>query len=337
MSTASLRGRKRRAASPDDNSSSTRRVATASSTAGYNRNFQQHLVKHGIYPKGFEYSGGRKFPKPNNWEEIIERLTQPRRSLSPSRFPEQEFERFDEVDTEAYRKKNILIEVIKTIDGDTGDATCVGGDYSFANLSPLTDGLLVPARPDHFLGARPEGLKAEIRKDLKHKIVPTTSDHRPIAPNFFLQVKGLDGSLAVAFRQACYNGALGARGMHCLQSYKQEPIYDGNAYTITSTYHGGMLKLYTTHLTAPTPEHGGGPKYIMTQLKALAMTGDSEAFRKGATAYRNARDWAKEQRDKFIRSANERHAQSQSEVLSTSDEVASTPITQDDSDTVTSD
>ncbi|KND92310.1 hypothetical protein TOPH_02916, partial [Tolypocladium ophioglossoides CBS 100239] len=48
------------------------------------------------------------------------------------------------------------------------------------------------------------------------------------------EVKGPDGSLAVATRQACYDGALGARGIHSLQSYKQlEPQYDNNAYTIT--------------------------------------------------------------------------------------------------------
>ncbi|KAM5439874.1 hypothetical protein MferCBS31731_004285 [Microsporum ferrugineum] len=336
MSVASSQTRKRRAG-PSDNDTAAKRTTTKSSTTAYNQNFQQHLIEHGIYPRRYKYSNGCTFPRPNNWEEITERLAQPRRSLSPSRFSEQEFERFDEEDTNAYGEKRVATEVIRIIDGDIGDTTCVGGDYPFSNLAPLTDGSIAHAKPDHFFGNRPDGLKLAIRKDLKDKIIPTTPSHRPILPNFFLEAKGPNGSLPVCLRQACYDGALAARGMHCLQSYMQEPVYDNNAYTITSTYHGGMLKLYTTHLTAPTPEHGGGPKYIMTQLKALAMTGDSEAFRKGATAYRNARDWAKEQRDKFIRSANERHAQSQSEVSSTSDEVASTPITQDDSDTVTSD
>ena len=41
-------------------------------------------------------------------------------------------------------------------------------------------------------------------------------------------------------RQALYDGALGARGIHELRSYVDpETAYDNNAYTITSTYHGG--------------------------------------------------------------------------------------------------
>lgn len=36
------------------------------------------------------------------------------------------------------------------------------------------------------------------------------------------------------------------------------------------------------------------------------MTGNAETFRQGATAYRNARDWAKKQRDEAIRRANEK-------------------------------
>jgi hypothetical protein len=75
-------------------------------------------------------------------------------------------------------------------------------------------------------------------------------EDKPIAPNFFLEAKGLDGSLAVARRQACYNGALGTRGIQSLQSYRQdELIYDNNAYTFTSTYYSGTLKMYTTYIS----------------------------------------------------------------------------------------
>jgi hypothetical protein len=58
--------------------------------------------------------------------------------------------------------------------------------------------------------------------------------------------------------QATLDGALGARAMHKLQSYgEKEPTYDNNAYTITSTYHDGTLKIYTTHITPPA-----GPRQL---------------------------------------------------------------------------
>lgn len=44
----------------------------------------------------------------------------------------------------------------------------------------------------------------------------------------------------------------------------------------------------------------------MHQVKGWSMTSDLETFLKGATYYRNGRDWAKERRDEAIRRANER-------------------------------
>lgn len=125
-------------------------------------------------------------------------------------------------------------------------------------------------------------------------------------PNFFLAAKGPDGSAAVARRQACYDGALGARGIHSLQSYGQVDLtHDTNAYTISSIYHDGTLKMYTSHPIQPT-SRGRRPEYVMHQLKGWSMTSDFETFRKGATYYRNGQDWAMEQRDEAIRRANER-------------------------------
>ncbi|OJD23055.1 hypothetical protein ACJ73_05590 [Blastomyces percursus] len=69
----------------------------------------------------------------------------------------------------------------------------------------------------------------------------------------------------------------------------------------------------------------------MTPLRSFAMTDNPDTFRSGACAYRNARDWAQEPRDEFIKSANERR----SELLSTCErEATSEPtIILEDSDT----
>ena len=94
--------------------------------------------------------------------------------------------------------------------------------------------------------------------------------------------------------------------MQNLQLYGQDgSFHDNNAYTITSTYHGGQLILYTSHLSQPT-NSGGRPEYYMTQINAWGMKGNLETFRQGASAFRNARDWAKEQREEAIKNANQR-------------------------------
>lgn len=71
-------------------------------------------------------------------------------------------------------------------------------------------------------------------------------------------------SFAVAERQACYDGALRAKGIHSLPSYGQdEAVHDNNAYPITSTYRAGALMIYAIHPTQPTSS-GSRHEYHMT-------------------------------------------------------------------------
>lgn len=333
MSTNNLDRRKRRAESPSGSAaeqSSANKTAKSSSTSAYNRNFEQNLIDNGIYLPGYKYPNGHRPPKPNNWVELNERLAQRRPSLSSSQFSEDDFEEFVDKDLNIRKEKPIGRFALSIIEGKVDDMMSMGEDYPFSNLAPLTDGTLVNARPDHFFGSRPEQLESQIRKDLSSYIVPSSQDSLPIIPNFFLETKGPDGSLMVATRQACYHGALGARGIHKLQNFKQdEESYDRNAYTITSTYHGGNLKIYTSHLV---PRASGRPEYIMTMVNNWGMTGNIETFRQGASAYRNALDWAKEQREKIIEAANERLARVESEAL-TSEHVSEPTATLDGSQT----
>ena len=92
--------------------------------------------------------------------------------------------------------------------------------------------------------------------------------------------------------------------MHALQSYGQaKPTYDNKAYTFSSTYHDGTLKMYAHHLTQPL-RLGELPQYHMTSLRGFLLTDSPQIFRQGVGAFRNARDLAKEQREIFIEQAN---------------------------------
>ncbi|KAK3304837.1 uncharacterized protein B0T15DRAFT_399986, partial [Chaetomium strumarium] len=94
----------------------------------------------------------------------------------------------------------------------------------------------------------------------------------------------------------------------------EEPAFDGNAYTYSSTYHAGTgtLQLYAHHVTPPTAL-GGRPEYHMTKLRGFDMTDSRETFVQGATAFRNARDLAQRHRDRFIQAANAQARQSNAE------------------------
>ncbi|KAM5429576.1 hypothetical protein McanMca71_006801 [Microsporum canis] len=302
--------RKRRAPSNSSSSSS----ATKTTTTIYDGNFEQVLIGSGVYPAGYEYPDGQVPARPDNLDEINKRLAQRRPSLSPSRCPDSEFEEFKRTDAAASSGRPIIVLIIRSLEGGRHDSSTVGGGCPFEDLAPLADRILVTAKPDHYYAARMEQLDRQIRDELSEYIIPSEEDSLLMAPNFFLEAKWPDRSLGAATRQVCYYGALGARAMHKLQCYKQneQPLYDNRAYTITATYHGGQLKLYATHPAPPRTrgwQSDGCPEYITTQLNAWSMSGNADSFRQGATAYRNARDWAKEQRNRLLETANERHKQ----------------------------
>ena len=293
-----------------DKSSKTRR------TSAYDPAFKQHLIDHGVYPEG--YGGLRNVQEPDNWEEIHARLAVPRASLSPSRFSREEFWNFKEENENALTEDTLMSNAFPII---TGTAKIPSQqNLLFGNLKDLTDGSITKAKPDFYDGTLPAELHKQIRADLGPYIVPSTNTSAPCVPNFFTEGKGSDGNPAVCERQALYDGALGARGVHRLRSYVHgETPHDNNAYTITSTYHGGtgVLKLYTMH---PIPSTGPDnvSEFRQTKLKGFIMTDDSDTFRKGASALRNARDWAQEKRKELIAAANRKALDTESSPLDSS-------------------
>ncbi len=299
---SSLRSRATKSTDPTNIETSSGTTKTKKSRTPYNRNFEQHLTDHNIYPT-------YKSRKPDDLKDVRAALAIPRLSLSSSKFSDGAFDTFQESDTTAKDEADVIVHVVPLIAGPRQTDHPSAMNTPFKNLEPLTDDTIPPAKPDIYYGAYPEQLNRPIRDELGSHIIPSTMEDKPMAPNFFLEVKGPDGASSVAKRQARYDGAIGARGMHRLQNYsRNETVYDGNPYTFSSTYHDGHLQIYTHHPTAPTIS-GGRPDYHMTQVNAFAMTNDRENFVKGATAFRNARDLAKSYRDGFIQAANVRVAQ----------------------------
>ena len=263
-------------------------------TSTYDPTFEQNLIDYGVYPDHRQPA--------ENIKTLQQRLAEPRPSLTPSQFPEAAFEEFRENFEEASNEAEVLANAFPIIRG-ASDIPC-GMNRPFKNLTPLTDGSLVDAKPDFYDGARLQQLDSRVRKELNTYIIPSKHRKAPALPNHFTEGKGPEGTEAVAKRQLFYDGALGARAMHHLQSYAQPEVYDNNAYTMSASFQAGTLSLYSHHLTAPT-EIGGLPACHMNQIRSFAMTDSPETFRQGATAYRNARDWAREQRDEIIEVANQ--------------------------------
>jgi hypothetical protein len=265
--------------------------------------YEQALIDAGIYPYGYDYSDDDDPPIPNNVEEIRERLGQPRPSLSPSRFATEDFKNFEKENMRARTEADVMRNVFPIFEGR--HSVPYGSERRFNNFAPLADNLKV-VQPDYYNGSRPSQIDPQVRKDLSKQIMPSRKHHTPAFPNNFTEVKGPDGNAPELKRQITADLAYGARGMLKMQSYKQGgDTFDGNAYTLGSTFHSGsgVLTMYAMHPTQPA-DPDGQPEYHTTQLGSFAMTHNRDACAEGMKWFRNSRDLAKEYRDAAIAGAN---------------------------------
>ncbi|KAI0196356.1 hypothetical protein F4808DRAFT_474360 [Astrocystis sublimbata] len=311
-------GRRKRGSADALESAPTPPRASTKKTSPYDRAFQQILIDYGIYPNKYRYPNEQTPPPPENLEEIIQVMAQPRLSLSPLFLTQRDFEDFTQKDADAYNEAQVMTSILPIIEGDVRNGRSVAGQILLTNLEDPTVDLLIPGNPDRYYGARPEQLDRRVRIQLGKHIMPSTQHDLPIVPNFFLNVKGPKGSPEVAENQACYDGVLGARGLNSLQAYSDSDLDSSSkAYTLTSTYQKGLLKIYASY-PLPRADPGMRREYAMMQVNAYALTGNIDNFRIGVSAYRNARDWAKQKRDEAIQRANETVVRDERDILSSS-------------------
>ncbi|GAB1729058.1 hypothetical protein NU195Hw_Modified_127t1 [Hortaea werneckii] len=195
-------------------------------------------------------------------------------------------------------------KIIEATSSSLGSLKRKQGSKSAKNSVTTTNGTYPTPKPDFYDGARPEQLERKILEELSGLVVPSRREDYPIAPNFFMEAKGPEGNQSLADRQIYYDLAAGERAQAALLAYQQSSSDQRSLdRTLGFTYVGGTLKLIAAHINKLLGTKAW-LEYVMTKVKAWAMNSDSDTFRKGATAYRNARDWAERQRNEAIRQAN---------------------------------
>lgn len=256
----------------------------------------------------------------NNLDRIQHALAVSRASLSPSRrdpFMHKQFKRANAAISETKTIHEVMPFLRGT--GMIGENKIANEqNLLFNNLASLTGGVTVDPKPDMFDGAWRRQIHDQVQSDLDAYIIPTKHPHAPIAPNYFFEVKSRSGSTEEARRQIVHDVAAGSRAMNALRTYRQATTlpYDGNAYTLGTTYHGsGVVKIYAGHMQ-PGPS---GPETYVNEVSSFLLTRDVDSFYEGVGAFRNARDLAYKLRNELIASANAKaqpvQHQSQNRVL----------------------
>lgn len=283
---------------PNTESSKTKKSDRSSA---YDKNFERLLTESYVDPP-------LRANRPAKLEQWKTRMKDPRASLSPSTFTEDDHDTFLDDLERSMGEPEVMRDIFIKTRGparypSATDRPCGNWAPLLSQLSEKAD--LVTAQPDYCEGNAQDARSMQIRRDLDSYIVPSLHFNVPFLPNFFVEAKGEEGSLAVARRQTCYDGALGARGMHHLQNYSLPIAFDNNAYTVTAVFLSGRLDVYAHHLTQPEGP-GPQPHYHMTPVFTSCLDASVESFREGVTAFRNLQDMAHEYREQFILDAKRR-------------------------------
>lgn len=137
--------------------------------------FEQALIDNGIYPPGHDDV------EPGNLEDIVQRLGQPRTSLSPSQFSRKDFLDFRRMNDEATTEAEVVSQVFPTITGKSNVSS--GYNQVFNNIEPLGY-RISSAQPDYYNGSRPAEIHPKVRDDLEQYIIPSSQRHRHALPTF---------------------------------------------------------------------------------------------------------------------------------------------------------
>jgi hypothetical protein len=265
--------------------------------------FEQHLVLNGVFPNS-------RLTTPNNIEEIYQEMAQWQLPL----LSVQEFHDFKLMYKHNANEDTMMQFMIGALSQGESRANFSSRNVRFNSLKPLTDGTLPPAFPDLCFGASPEQLETKILEELSEYILPSKQRYCPIVPNCFLEIASSRISTAEIRRQACYYGALGARGIIRLQSYgESEPVFDGNAYTFVVTFQDGTLKIYAIwpkrSISSPPSRDNDRwtqMEFRMAMVETWVLTASLERYREGMVALWNARRLTEKWRNSFIDAANAR-------------------------------
>lgn len=310
------------------NATQTLRSSHKSKTSSpYDTAFKQQLLDWKVYPDDYYHETGEPPPSPANLGEITTTLCNTSRSsLEPEASIYEKFLEFRKA-YDLATSEEAASRTLDTIEGVTlalSSSHIKRGPVKLTNLLPLLPENFTPGNPDRTYGARPEKLDQSLRSrgEFQQLILPTAAQD-VLCPNFVVHVKGPAGNPSTAKTQAVYDGALAARGMEALWAFGHEHDYVPNARTITCTFADGVLRMYTIHIRSRSQTstqllqrlqqmHQQAPsapkdiEYITSLIGSWLVRDRPDEFLRGATAFRNGLEWARQQRDEAIARANSR-------------------------------
>ena len=156
---------------------SSNRVSRADIIGPHDDNFQQMLIDGGVYPIYYKYMDPDGPQKPNNLDEVVQRLSQPQPAIS-STVSDHDFREYANAIWHACKDNAVKASVIPMFLRAIGSSDIAQKNVLFNNLTSPADSLkeedLGKAKSDFYYGCQPEQVNANVRKTLSRHIVPSS-------------------------------------------------------------------------------------------------------------------------------------------------------------------
>ena len=149
MSSHGSRSHGKKRSSKSSNTSYTSSTGQSLRSSAYDRDFEQKCVDHGIYMPS-------QRDKPGNWQEAQDALANPRPSLSPSRFSDDAFDRFCQIEAETRNKNDVITEALPIVLGEKRRDYPSAGDIPFRNMDDMAQMYSKSPSPT-FIGEHDQG------------------------------------------------------------------------------------------------------------------------------------------------------------------------------------
>ena len=267
-----------------------------------NNDFEQGMIRGQCYLEGHLLPNNSAIEKPYNMGEIIYAMKKEPSPLLASSLSTQSFERFKELN--ATSSNNAAEKfIIPFLTGHRRQSCCMS-PFNRCIFRPALDGYIYLPTLDLDSGSKHELVNQAILKEYRPLLSPRRFQDLFIAPNLILEVASPRESMRTLMRGACYHGSLAAEFIIKLRMLSMsDSLGDGNAYSFTSTFHNGTLKIFTTCIIGSRDRSSPGG-FHTTLLGTWAMTDSIRGYQEAVICLRNISAFANAKRALFIESAN---------------------------------
>lgn len=295
-------GKNRKISESESGSGTGTSPSNAKSTTTTDKKFGDRLWENEVR---FEHPHAQP---PKDLAAVKEYLDKDRESQSAN---EEDYQDYLNEITQAENKHTVITNVWPLLAKNTRSREYLGynqnTNFQWTEVDSAIAANMSDPEPDISESFRHNQYPLEAIEALGPALAPTA--YSAAMPRFCVELKGPDGLMPSATKQAAYDGAIMVDAAWKTHQYLTKPADDflGHTQALTGALNGSYLHIYVNHAISPqtvnaatsaTVAHPKKLQYHQFPLKRVLPTESLEDFKKAQKTVRNAQEWAREKATK---------------------------------------